>query len=124
MTLATCTLANDALKLVLFYVGYGFTLLDVEKACRRLKAAVEDDTVWAVPSTSVMFLNERHQPSDAWAKDTQIVSRLRSCVSNNLRVIDLEQECASNILTQELGSAEYSALARWRVLPFNTPFYI
>jgi hypothetical protein len=110
MMLATCP--DDALQLILCYVGDGVTLLNVEKTCRRLKTAVENDTVWAVPPPIVMLVNGVPKESDDWAEDTRFASnRERACVSKNLLTLRLEQECTSNILIEELGTDGYTALA-------------
>jgi hypothetical protein len=95
MTLAT--LPDDALQLILCYVGDAVTLLNVEKTCRRLKTAVEDDTVWEVPPP----------------EDRRFASnREQACAWKNLRALRLEQHrCTSNILLEELGAGRFTALA-------------
>jgi hypothetical protein len=111
MTLTT--LPDIALELILGYVGDGLTLRNLEKTCRCLKTAVEDDTVWAVPSPIVMLVNGVPQESDDWAEDTRFASnRERACVSENLLALRLEQECTSNILIEELGTDGYTLLAQ------------
>jgi hypothetical protein len=116
-TMTLATLPDDALQLIMCYVGDAVTLLNVEKTCRRLKTAVEDDTVWAVPPPIVRFVNGVPQESDYWAEDTRFASnRERACVSKNLRALRLEQMCTSNILLEELGTGGYTALAHMMYL--------
>jgi hypothetical protein len=119
MTLTTLV-SDDVLRLILCYVGDGFTLRNIEKTCHRLKTAVEDDTLWAVPPPIVMLVNGIPQESDDWAEDTRFASnRERACVSENLLAIRLEQDCTSNILIEELGTDGYTTLAHRLLGEYN-----
>jgi hypothetical protein len=112
--MSLATLPDGALHLLLCYVGDAVTLLNVEKTCRRLKTAVEDDTVWAAPSRIVMNSKRVKLESDAWDDDTRLRSnRERACVSKNLQAVYAEQwqPGSSNILLEELGTLRYTAMA-------------
>ena len=97
-------LPDESLKLILTYAGDVPSLLNCERACKKLHYMVADDTVWS----SLPGARGRRRGEDPRLPTHREVA----CVSHNLCYIRKKQETTSNILLDVFE--EGSACASWK----------